>query len=78
MTVTTGPTPGWPWPTGAEVSRGVGSLFPVPQRQGDVNRQVAISWVPGCPRRSVPSAVKPGACSYQATRLAKRSTYWPR
>ncbi len=45
MTVTTAQTPGWPWPTPANVTRSVERYFQFLQRQGDFNRQLAISWV---------------------------------
>ena len=45
MTVTTEQTPGWPWPTRANVTHGVERYFQFLQRQGDFNRQLAISWV---------------------------------
>jgi hypothetical protein len=45
MTVTTEHTPGWPWPTRADVTHGVERYFQFLQLQGDYNRQLAISWV---------------------------------
>ena len=45
MTVTTEQTPGWPWPTRANVTRGVERYFQFLQRQGDFDRQLASSWV---------------------------------
>ena len=45
MTVTTEQTPGWPWPTRANVTHGVERYFQFLQLQGDFNRQLAISWV---------------------------------
>ena len=45
MTVTTEQTPGWPWPTRANVTHGVERYFHFLQLQGDYNRQLAISWV---------------------------------
>ena len=45
MTVTTEQTPGWPWPTRANVTRSVERYFQFLQRQGDYNRQLARNWV---------------------------------
>ena len=45
MTVTTEQTPGWPWPTRANVTRGVERYFQFLQRQGDFDRLLASSWV---------------------------------
>ena len=61
MTVTTEQTPGWPWPTRANFTRDVERYFQFLQRQGDVNRQLAISWVAAVVPTSAPSAAKPRA-----------------
>ena len=45
MTVTTEQTPGWPWPTRGNVTRGVERYFQFLQRQGDLDRLLASSWV---------------------------------
>ena len=45
MNVTTEQTPGWPWPTLANVTRGAERYFQFLQRQLDLNQQIAISWV---------------------------------
>lgn len=61
MTVTTEQTPGWPWPTPANFTRDVERYFQLLQRQGDVNRQLAISWVAAVVPTSASSAAKPRA-----------------
>jgi len=45
MTGTTEQTPGWPWPTRANVTRGAERYFQFLQRQVDLNQQIADSWV---------------------------------
>jgi hypothetical protein len=54
MTVTNEQTLGWPWPTRADVTRGVERYFQFLQRQGDFNRQLAIGWLVAVPRMSRP------------------------
>jgi len=45
MTGTAEQTPGWPWPTRADVTRGAERYFQFLQRQVDLNQQIASSWV---------------------------------
>jgi hypothetical protein len=45
MTVTTEQTPVWPWPTPADLTRSLERYLQFLQRQGDINRELAISWV---------------------------------
>jgi hypothetical protein len=44
MTGTTEQTPGWPWPTQANITRNMDRYFRFLQRQWECNRQLAISW----------------------------------
>jgi len=45
MTITTEQNTWWPWPTPANITRGVERYVGFLQHQGHVNRKIAISWV---------------------------------